>query len=171
MHATYISANPLRTVNNSRLFYTWGYYAWLSNNIVVLIEFIDLTGTKPEPLEVVQAYLQKFPSTIPSSFVLDNAHKIQWLKDEMDRRLWLCDRWFLQLQLQKVQQHEAFQEAVESMIVLLDYREKYYGIKVANEKNILVGYLDANNGTGIQTKLAEYKAWWAAHKTDSISLP
>lgn len=80
-----------------------GTYMWLSNNVVVNISFVDLNGGKPEPVEVIQAYLQKFPSTIPSSLVLDKAHDIQWIKDEMERRLWLGDKWFYQLQLGKVQ--------------------------------------------------------------------
>ena len=129
--------------------------------------------TKPEPLEVIQAYLQKHPSTL-TAFTLEelrsNANKSTWIKDEMARRLWLCDKWFMQLQLGKVQESQTLQESVKSMNIFLDYREKYYVIAAANEKNLLAGYLSTNNGTGIRTKLTEYKTWWQANKTAAISL-
>lgn len=168
--AAYAAPNPLRDIDGNKILFMWGYYAWVSNKAVVSIKFTDLTGTKPEPLEVVQAYLQKFPSTISATIVLDNGHKIQWIKDEMDRRLWLCDKWFYQLQLGKVEQNRALQEAVAHMGEFLDYREKYYGLKAADEKNMLSSYLSSNNGTSINAKLAEYKNWWNIHKSDAISL-
>jgi hypothetical protein len=56
------------------------------------------------------------------------------------------------------------------MTVFLDYREKYYEVKAADEKNLLAGYLNTNNGTGIKVKLAEYKNWWAVNKSKAISL-
>ncbi len=169
--AAYAAPNPLRDIGGNKILFMWGYYAWVSNKVVVSIKFTDLTGTKPEPLEVVRAYLQKFPSTIPATVVLDNGHKIQWMKDEMDRRLWLCDKWFYQLQLGKVEQNRALQESVAHMGEFLDYREKYYGIKAADEKNLLASYLNTNNGTGIKTKLAEYKNWWSTNKDKAITLP
>ncbi|HMK49065.1 MAG TPA: hypothetical protein VK435_03350 [Thermodesulfovibrionales bacterium] len=54
------------------------------------------------------------------------------------------------------------------MNVFLDYREKYYGIKAADEKNTLQGYLDAKDETNIRNKLAEYKTWWSANKSGSL---
>ncbi len=162
-----------REIGGNKFIY-WGLgggsYSWISGQKVIEIKYTDLQRTKPEPIEVIEAYLQKHPSTIPSTFVLDQAHDVQWIKDEMDRRLWLCDKWFYQLQLEKVQQSQALQESVKSMKIFLDYREKYYGIKAAEEKNLLAGYLSTNNGTGIKNKLAEYKAWWAANKEKQINL-
>ena len=150
-----------------------GSYRWLSGNKVIVIEYHDSQMTKPEPIEVIEAYLAKHPSTMPS-FTLEDlrrtASKTTWIKDEMDRRLWLCDKWFYQLQLGKVQQKEVFEQAVKSMNVFLDYREKYYGQKAADEKNLLAGYLASNNGTGIKAKLDEYKKWWAVNKEKGISL-
>ena len=88
----------------------------------------------------------------------------------MDRRLWLCDKWFMQLQLRKVEEKQVYQESVKSMNIFLDYREKYFGIKAADEKNLLAGYLNTNNGTGIKAKLKEYKDWWVVNKDKSINL-
>lgn len=88
----------------------------------------------------------------------------------MDRRLWLCDKWFYQLQLGKVQQNQVFQESIKCMSIFLDYREKYFGIKAADEKNLLASYLSSNNSTSIKAKLTEYKNWWSVNKSKAISL-
>jgi hypothetical protein len=148
-------------------------YRWISGNKVINIEFTDLEMTKPEPLEVVQAYLVKHPSSLPTltaAIQRSVESKTQWIKDEMDRRLWLCDKWFMQLQLKKIEEKQVYQESVKSMNIFLDYREKYYGIKAADEKNLLAGYLNMNNGTGIKAKLKEYKDWWVVNKEKAISL-
>jgi hypothetical protein len=158
----------LVAISNSKVFRYWSTYRWISNNVVVVIDYND--PRKPEPLEVVQAYIQKFPSTIPAAYVLDQTHDIAWIKDEMDRRLWLCDKWFMQLQLKKVDEKQTFQEAVKNMKVFLDYRGKYYNVKDADDKNLLEGYLVQNNGTGIKAKLTEYKNWWGLNKDKPISL-
>ncbi len=149
-------------------------YRWLSGSKVVVVDYTDLMMEKPEPIEVVKAYLAKHPSTlVPITLkeLRSTENVTKWIKDEMDRRLWLCDKWFYQLQLQKVQQSQAFQEAVKSMNVFLDYREKYYGLKAADEKNLLAGYLIQNNGTAIKAKLKEYKDWWALNKDNATTLP
>jgi hypothetical protein len=54
------------------------------------------------------------------------------------------------------------------MNVFLDYREKYYGLKAAGEKNALHGYLDAKDETNIRKKLDGYKSWLAANKSGSL---
>ncbi len=149
------------------------YYRWLSGNKVISIEYHGSLTQFPEPLEVIKAYLVKHPSTLPVLTLKElrsDTNKTTWIKDEMDRRLWLCDKWFYQLQLGKVQQREVFEQNVKSMNIFLDYREKYYGVKSADEKNLLAGYLNTNNGTGIKAKLDEYKKWWAVNKEKGISL-
>lgn len=148
-------------------------FRWLSGTKVIMIEYTDLQMSKPQPLDVVKAYLTKHPSTLPPMTLtqLRSADsKVKWIKDEMDRRLWLCDKWFMQLQLGKVQQNEVFQQAVKSMKIFLDYREKYFGLKAADEKNLLASYLNTNNGSSIKAKLTEYKNWWVVHKSDTISI-
>jgi hypothetical protein len=167
--------SKIREVNGHKVFFYGGGvvgYRWLSNNIVVNIQYNNLGGPKPEPLEVVKAYLAKLPSSIVMSDIefKTRAHNETWIKDEMDRRLWLCDKWFMQLQLKKFEEKLVYQESVKSMNIFLDYREKYYGIKAADDKNLLAGYLSTNNGTGIKAKLTESKNWWSVHKSDAISL-
>ena len=159
----------LAEVSNNKVFRFWSIYRWVSNYVVVIIDYND--PRKPEPLEVVQAYLQKFPSTIPTALVLDRAHDEQWIKDEMERRLWLCDKWFLQNQTGKIDLDRTLREVIDHMVVFLDYREKYYGIKGRDEKSTLSRYLTAKDGTSIKSKLTEYKTWWSVNKTKSINLP
>ena len=148
-------------------------YRWISGSKVIQIKYHDMTMSKSEPIEVVKAYLAKHPSTLSAmtlSQLRSTDSKIKWIKDEMDRRLWLCDKWYGQLSAGKTDQKTALDAVVKSMNVFLDYREKYYGIKAADEKNLIEGYLYSDNSTGITTKLTECKTWWAAHKGDSISL-
>jgi hypothetical protein len=148
-------------------------YRWISNNKVIMVEYHGSLRTLPEPLEVVQAYLTKHPSTLPARTLQElrsSANKTTWIKDEMDRRLWLCDKWFYQLQLKKVDEKKTYEGSVKSMTVFLDYREKYYGINAMDEEDLLESYLRSNNGTGIKSKLTEYKNWWTVHKGDAISI-
>lgn len=165
----------IREINGKKIYFYGGGvvgYRWLSGNVVVNIQYNNLGGAKPEPMEVVTAYLTKFPSSIvlTEAEFKAKAHSETWIKDEMDRRLWLCDKWFMQLQLKKVEEKEAYQQTVKSMNIFLDYREKYYGIKATDEKNLLAGYLNSNNGTGIKAKLTEYKKWWGLNKDKAINL-
>ncbi len=149
-------------------------YRWLSGYKVIMIEYNDLDMVKPQPLEVVKAYLAKHPSTLPALKLVDVRSpemKTIWIKDEMERRLWLSDKWFLQIQVGKVESSETLQTIVKSMNVFLDYREKYYNISAKSEKELLLGYLEARNGTAIKNKLTEYKTWWGVNKTKAINLP
>ena len=164
----------IRDIGGSKIIY-WGLgggnYTWLSGQNVVEIKYTDLQRTTPEPREVIQAYVLKHPSTISIILVLDKAHDVKWIKDEMDRRLWLCDKWFLQMTLKKADEKQVYQETVKSMNIFLEYREKYFSMKAADEKNLLSDYLSANNGTNIKAKLKEYKDWWSLNKEKSITLP
>jgi len=148
-------------------------YRWLSGNKLIAISYRGSLRTLPEPMEVVQAYLIKHPgtlSTINLAQLRSTENRTTWIKDEMDRRLWLCDKWFMQLQFKKVEEKQVYQESVKSMSIFIDYREKYYGLKAVDEKNIIAGYLNTNNGTGIKAKLTEYKDWWVVNKDKAISL-
>jgi len=167
-----MTPSRVRNIDGNKIFYTrlgGGTYRWISNNVVISIQYTDLYQQKTEPLEVVQVYLTKFPSTIPA-ITVDQAHNEQWIKDEMDRRLWLCDKWFTAQQAGTVELTKTLREAVDHMNVFLDYREKYYGIEANDEKNLLWQYLQANNEAGIKAKLQEYKTWWAGNKDKAINL-
>ena len=147
-----------------------GHYRWLNNNVVVDISYTDLYKQKPEPLEVVKAYLAKFPSTIPS-MTIDNTHNILWIKDEIDRRLWLCDKWNLQFQAGKATQKDLIYNLVRSMKVFLNFRQKYFSVAAQADLDLLSGYQRNNDIASLQTKLSEYKGWWEKNKGKGITLP
>lgn len=88
----------------------------------------------------------------------------------MDRRLWLCDKWIMQLQLGKAEMDKVLRETVDHMNVFLDYSEKYYGIEAKSEKQILDIALNKNDQAIIQAKLQEIKTWWAGKKDEKIRL-
>jgi hypothetical protein len=148
-------------------------YRWLSGNKVIEIKYRDSQMTKPEPLEIVKAYLTKHPSTI-SPFILqelrNSANVTKWIKNEMDRRLWLCDKWNAQSQAGGVTQADLMVKLLENMTVFLKYREKYFGVAVKNEEIALDKYHENDDLSSIQKKLTEYKTWWAKHKDKRISI-
>ena len=149
-------------------------YRWLSNNVVVNIEYEDAQFNKPEPLEVVQAYLAKFPSTLPTitSAALRTAdNEIKWIKDEIDRRLWLCDKWNLHYQAGKATQKDLIYNLVRSMKVFLNFRQKYFSVAAQADLDLLSGYQRNNDIASLQTKLSEYKGWWNSNKARAITLP
>ncbi len=150
-------------------------YRWVSGNKVIMIEYTALEmSKKPEPIEIVKAYLAKHPSTLPPLTLQElrsPAHKTLWIKDEMERRVWLCEKWFLHLQMGKVNLEEALDAVVKSMAVFLDYREKYYGIRSKDEKLTLLTYLNQKDGTSLKQRLSTYKIWWAINKGKSITVP
>ena len=149
------------------------HYRWLSGNKVISIEYTDLQMEKQEPLDVVKAYLAKHPSTltpVTSADLRTSDNKTKWIKGEMERRLWLCDKWFMALQLEKAAVDEVAKESVDHMIVFLDYREKYYGVSANDEKQALWVALSRKDNTSIKNKLEVYKTWWAANKGEEISL-
>jgi hypothetical protein len=146
-------------------------YRWISGYKVISIEYTDFEMEKPEPLEVVKAYLAKHPSSIKpfTTIQLRTAdNKIMWIKDEMERRLWLCDKWFAALQEGKAVQEDVLSNVIESMTVFIKYREKYYGVSATTDKNALNDYNKQHDIVFIKNKLMEYKSWWASHKDGII---
>lgn len=172
LKATYGAPNPIRVIDNNKIWFQWGHYSWLSNNVVVSIDYTDMQGTKPEPLEVVKAYLAKYPSTIAltNDDAKANAHNVQWIKDETDRRLWLCDKWNAQFQAGKTTEKDLLYNLVRSIKVFLNYRQKYFSVASGADLKLLFGYKQNNDIASIQKKLTECKDWWAKHKDKSISL-
>jgi len=147
-------------------------YRWLSsNNVVVLIKYTDADFTKSEPKEVINAYLAKFPSVIPATFKLNVAHDVVWIKDEIERRLWLCDKWILIIQQGDVDLYDKLDSVISNMSVFLDYREKYFGLSSKNEKRLIQNFLSKRDDVSIRTKLQEYKDWWISNNGNSITLP
>jgi hypothetical protein len=105
-----------------------------------MLEYHDTGMTKPEPIEVIKAYLAKHPSTLLTTSTPElrsASNEIQWIKEEVDRRLWLCDKWFLNLSIKKDGVRHVREEILDSMNIFLNYREKYFGVKAEEEKKLL----------------------------------
>jgi hypothetical protein len=103
---------------------------------MIMPGYHDTGMTKPEPIEVVRAYLAKHPSTLltTSAPELRNAsNEMQWVKDGMDRRLWLWDMWFLNLSIKKDGVRQVREEILDSINIFLNYREKYFGETTARD--------------------------------------
>ena len=148
-------------------------YRWVSGNKIIQISYHDLQMEKPEPLEIVSAYLAKHPSTltpITSADLRTDTNKTTWIKDEMDRRLWLCDKWVEQKQAGTVDVDKLLRKMHDHMKVFLNYKKKYYGIDTDNEKIAIYEYMQAKDEASMKSKLAEYKAWWTANKDGAINL-
>ncbi len=165
-----MNSSRFRNIDGNNVFYSGlggGQYRWLSNNKVINIEYTDLNKKKPEPLEVIKLYLTKFPSTIPA-MIINHAYNERWIKDEIERRLWFCDKWNMQLQLGKVTQTDMLTALVKNMKVFLNYRQKYFNVSAETDLVVLYTYLQANDSTSIEKKLTEYKTWWAKNKDKGI---
>lgn len=165
----YASPNPLRTINGNKVYFMWGYYQWISDNVVVSVHFGDLAGTKPEPLEVVHAYLQKFPSTIPTTLALDNRHKIQWIKDEMERRLWLCDKWLQSIGSGNVRLKIGLESIGEDLKRFGAYRDRYFSKRPPSDDAQIDAYVEALKGSEIKAKVKEYRTWWSNNSSRGLS--
>jgi len=159
--------------NNTVLTYGLGgwIYRWVSGNKVINIQYHDSQMTKPEPLEVVKVYLAKYPSTLPpmtSASIRTVESKTKWVKDSMERDLWLCDKWFAQLDAGKAKQEDVLKTAVKYMKIFLNKQQNFFGTDVAAEKQLLREYQKSNDAVAIKDKLAEYKSWWSSNKTRAL---
>ena len=149
-------------------------YRWLSGSKVIHIEYTDLQMTKPEPIDIVKAYLAKHPSTLPimtSSDLRTKTNMTEWIKDEMQRRLWLCEKWFQHHQVGKIDLSAALHEIVANITIFLNYREKYYNVNAEKDTKAISEYLSINDSTNIYNTLENYKMWWKAHKRQRIQVP
>ena len=143
-------------------------YSWASKNVVVEISCSE--STKSEPIQVIQAYLKKFPSTIPNSLTFDEVHDKKWIKDEMFNRLTLSGYWFDFIRTGNIEKKKALKATVNNLNVFLDYRDRYFNAPSKNEKQLLQEHLNANDLTEIKKKITEYNKWWRENKGRSINL-
>ena len=150
-------------------------YRWLSGNKIVVVEYnAQQLSSKPEPLEIVKAYLAKHPSSILPFTLQDlrnNANVTKWIKDEIERRLWLCDKWNANYQAGKATQKDLLYNLNRSIGVFLNYRQKYYSVSAKDDLSAIEGYKANNDVASMLAKLSEYKTWWNSNKTKGIKLP
>lgn len=176
MNATLDDNVSLKKIGKNALFaYRTGgvrTYTWIADkNVLVEIRFPSYTQSTPEPMEVIKAYLAKFPSmiTLKDADLKSKAHSEAWIRNEMEHRLWLCTQWLTPGVLGKVEKNDALMDAVEQLFTFLDYREKYFGIRSISEKELLLGFRDEGNMPAIREKLSEYSTWWNEYKVIDIT--
>lgn len=153
-------------------------FRWLSGNILVEISHVDLQAEKPEPLEVVRAYLQKYPSTIDMSDaqLKDQDHTKQWIKEEFERLLWVSERWVSLLKDGDAQNKEKLRTAAKHLEEFANYRKAYFkplfGHALDKDIELLqTAHMRPGQEEFIRAKLADYQKWWAGHRNSSIDLP
>jgi len=162
----------IKELDGNKIF-TWLYgtsYRWVSNNIVVYIRYSDPELSKPEPLEVVRAYLRKFPSSITytDAYVKTRAHNEQWLRDEMERRIWLSEKWVVLVEDGKGDLYAELREVYRHLDVFLKYREKYLGVEGGDDRSDIENALVSRNVSDMGKKVKELRAWWNKNKTKQL---
>lgn len=165
----------IREIDGNKIFYyshpTWGggYYRWISNTKKVV--YINYSGNKgkPEPLEVVRAYLQRFPSSITytDAYIKSRAHNEEWLRDEMERRIWLSEKWMGLIKAQS--KPEELDRVRKHLEVFLKYREKYLGVKVTQkEVEGLERVEESGDVVGMEGKVKGYREWWESNRSKPL---
>ena len=154
-----------------------GIYRWVSNNKAILVSYHDLQLQYPVPMEVISAYLQKYPSTLPTTYQIRHPDREkEFIREEFDRLLWVADRWVSLVQEADPNRAEKLKQAADNLLDFARYRQAYFkplfGDPMEADIDLLeMAHMGPNLETIVRTKLAEYKEWWAGHKTDKINFP
>jgi len=100
-----------------------------------------------------------------------DAHNKKWIKDEMERRLWLCGKWYMQVQLEKATQDDIARDVKKHLEVFVNYREKYFGVDGKADREALASYVYTRNHTALKSKYEDLQKWWQDNKDKDITLP
>jgi hypothetical protein len=168
-----IPGAQLRLIDGNKIISSKGNrYSWISKNVVVGISSADLDDDKPEPLEVIRAYLGKFPSTIPDSLAFNLYYDEKWIKDEMEKRLLISSYLFHMIDtVMWSKEKKVLSQIVDNANIFLDYRAKYYNEQSKDEKQLLQQYLNVSNRKEIENKVRAFNQWWREYKGRRIYLP
>ncbi len=168
-----IQGVQLRLIDGNRIISSKGSrYRWISKDVVIEISSTDLNDDKTEPLEVIQAYLEKFPSTIADSLAFDQNYDEKWIKDEMEKRLLISSYLFSMIDtVMWSKEKKVLTQIVDHVNIFLDYRAKYYNEQSRDEKQLLQKYLNVSNRKEIENKVRDCNKWWREYKGKSIYLP
>lgn len=148
-------------------------YRWLSSNHVIHIEFTDLQMAKPEPLEIVEAYLAKYPPTLPpmTSERLRSSEGIsEWVKNEMERTLWLCEKWFHNYDADGGEAARAIRKVEGLLETFVRYQEEFFPEEIEDIELRLLEIVSAIDIRGLSDLHSTYDQWWEINKNRRISL-
>lgn len=163
-----------------------GYVTWMAgDSTVVQVEFsfIGRGRTATIPQEIVDAYLQLYPSSLPDSIADTPAHHTQWVRDEMRRLLQYAGRdlgfaaaaqdasqrfaW-LSSTKERLQQFATFQEAFYAAGSGVQFR---YDVEHDNVTADGTSRDDAKLQKWLEQRQQDLSAWWSAHQTAPVLLP
>ncbi len=150
-----------------------GGYNWVSNSILVDVSYTDLYGTKPEPLEILKAYLAKYPSSmiLTDTEFKSATHNEKWIKDEMGRRLWITGKWLEAHGAGTAELKDTLYNTYKSLEVFLRYREKYFEVGAIDHIREIYAFKKEGQVAGMQAKAQELDQWWQLNKNEEITLP
>lgn len=149
-------------------------YTWVSgSSTVVSISYTDLQMTKPEPLEIVRAYLAKYPSSFPAADIRSISYTEAWIRNEMERRVWLMEKWVGVGNADVLKQAEAMRTIRTHVEVFARYREKYLGEKA---QDLMLAFLTAVEAAAgkdwpkLVEEVGKLRTWWDANKSRPLTI-
>lgn len=164
-------------------------YAWRSGSDrivqVAAKAFVDVGSPEdgpdprripcPEPAEVLDEYLDRYPSALTVSAQGDEQAK-QWLRDRVGLELARAE---LDLEavasVPEAMRSQALFEARSALIAWSEKREKVFGKPDSDREAERIARLDGLGSDAQIRELSkirdEYRAWWAAHQNDPVVLP
>lgn len=157
-----------------------GSYRWISGNKAIILNYRDANFQYPIPMEVISAYLKKYPSTLPATYQIRHPDREkEFIREEFDYHLWVADRCVSLIQEADPKRNEKLKDAAKHLEEFAKYRKTYFSNLLSFLGNNMDADIEllqharmrADLETIVRTKLAEYKEWWAEHKTDEITFP
>ena len=128
--------------------------------------------SKVEPLEVVKAYLAKYPATfkpVSDKELRSRERKTTWIRNEMERRLWLCDKWLQMIAAGNARLKVGLENIGDNLKRFGGYRDQYFGKRPPSDDSQIDEYVEELKGTEIKAKLREYRKWWSENSTKGLS--
>ena len=148
-------------------------YRWLSGNHLIHIEYTDLQMTKSEPLQIVEAYLAKYPPTLPPMTTegLRSSEDIsEWVKNEMERTLWLCEKWFHYYETDGREVKRAIRKVKGFLETFVRFQEEFFPEEIEDLELRLLEIHLAADIRGLRDLHSTYGRWWKESKDRCISL-
>ncbi len=187
---THPMAGIVQFNGHSVMRYSQGTFAfrWLSDNAVVHIKYNSLLVSDERPLNVVKAYLKKYPPTFPPQEPFDlkaEHHTIKWIKDEMERLLWFAEKSYMMNPEGEEEQEKAIESSANQLYRFQFYRSSYFGTsewgdnslaKLLRPRKPSPSYEERMISLGQRKKilrdsLTKFREWWNANRERSITLP
>lgn len=130
----------------------------------------------PEPTEILQAYLQRYPSSL-TLYTEDDEHAKKWRRDQTALELAAADYQLDQryASVPTEDQWLALAAARDHLTTFAELRQAAFrGPDAAKERGRIDKLRDLPSGTQLDElkKIRlEYRQWWSTHQNDPVYLP